>query len=102
MFKFFKLLTAAAFLMTASAYANAAPMPAVGANADISAKSAGNLIEVHGRHSACRVGARGWHRHVWRRGERVRIPCHSYRRDRRHRFERDCVTIGDFLKFCPN
>ena len=102
MFKILKLLTAAGLVMAASAYANAAPAPGFGANADIGANSAGNLVEVHGRHRACRVGARGYHRHVWRRGERVRIPCHSYRRDRRHRNERDCVVIGDFLKFCPN
>jgi hypothetical protein len=102
MFKPLKLLTAAGLLLAASAYANAAPAPALGANANIGANSAGNLVEVHGRHRACRNGVAGWHRHQWRRGERVRIRCRPYRRDHRYRNERDCVVIGDFLKFCPN
>ena len=99
MFKTLKLLTAAALLMGSAAYASAAPGSAIGPNAGIGANS--NLVEVHGRHRACRQGYEGWHRHTWRRGERVRIRCRSYRRDYRHRYDRDCIRIGDVLKICP-
>jgi hypothetical protein len=101
MFKTLKLLTAAALLTGFAASANAAPNSAVGPNALGGANSERNLVEVHGRHRACRFGVRGWHRHTWRRGERVRISCRSYRRDYRHRYDRDCIRIGDVLKICP-
>lgn len=100
MFKTLKLLTAAALLTGFAATANAAPISTVAPDAGIGVNS--NLVEVHGRHRACRFGARGWHRHVWRRGERIRIPCRSYRRDYRHRYDRDCIRIGDVLKICPD
>jgi hypothetical protein len=100
MFKTLKLLTAAALLTGFAASANAAPASAVGPNAFGGANSERNLVEIHGRHRACRFGARGWHRHTWRRGERVRIPCRSYRGDYRHRNERECFRVGP-VKICP-
>jgi len=102
MFKPLKLLTAAGLLMAAAASANAAPISAFGQSTDMSANSAGNLIEVHGGHKRCRYGLGGWHRHVWRHGKRIRIPCHSYRRNHRHRHNDACIIIGDFLKICPD
>jgi hypothetical protein len=99
-FKTLKLLTAAALMTGSAAYANAAPVSVIGPNAGIGANS--NLVEVHGSHRACRQGINGWHRHIRRRGERITIPCRSYRRDHRHRYDRDCIRIGDVLKICPD
>lgn len=57
----------AAALMMGMSTANAAPLSATQANAEVD----NGLELVHGGHRSCRAGAGGWHRHT-RDGDRVR------------------------------
>jgi hypothetical protein len=99
-----KLLAAAGFLAASASFASAAPAPAsaLQINSGIAATTAENVIQVHGRHRQCRQGAAGWHRHRWVRGERRRIRCGTWNERRRHRYERDCIRIGDVIRICPD
>lgn len=100
-----KLLAAAGFLAASASFASAAPAPAsaVQINSGIAAATtAENVIQVHGRHRRCRQGYAGWHRHRWARGERRRIRCRTWHERRRHRYERDCIRIGDVIRICPD
>jgi hypothetical protein len=104
MIKSITLLAAAGFLAASTSFASAAPAPASAAqiHAGIAASAKGKVIKVHGRHRRCRRGRAGWHRHRWRRGDLRRIPCQPWYGHRRHRYERDCIKIGDFVRICPD
>ncbi len=103
MIKPITLLMAAGFLAASASFASAAPAPASAAqiHAGIAASAKGNVIKVHGRHQRCRRGYAGWHRHRGRHGKLRRIPCRPWYGRGRHRHERDCVKIGNFIRICP-
>ena len=104
MIKPFQLLAAAGFLVASASLASAAPASGSAAqlNGGIAAAATSNLIKVHGRHTNCRRSHDGWHRHKRRGHHWYEVRCHPWYGSRRHRYERDCIKIGDFVRICPD
>ena len=103
--KLLPFILAAIVLALPISSASAAPAPVSPAqvNKGMAANSGGLLTKVHGEHRRCRRGRAGWHRHRFTRDDRkIRIECRPWRERRRHRYDRDCFEIGDFVRICPD